>query len=109
MPNKKLLLNPNISVDCVVFGFDLEKLNVLTIERGADAHGKKLRLALPGDLILDNQDLDQNAERILQELTGLTNIYMEQIGAFGNPNRTKNAGDTDWLDFIREDPKAIIH
>ncbi len=108
MANSKIQLNPNISVDCVVFGFDLEKLNVLTIERGADAHGKKLRLALPGDLILDNQDLDQNAVRILQELTGLTNIYMEQIGAFGDPSRTSNKGDTDWLDFIREKPKARV-
>jgi 8-oxo-dGTP diphosphatase len=101
-------LNPNISVDCVVFGFDLEQLNVLTIERGADAEGKKLRLALPGDLILDTQDLDQNADRILKELTGLENIFMEQIGAFGDPNRTKNEGDTDWLEFIREAPQARV-
>jgi 8-oxo-dGTP diphosphatase len=101
-------LNPNVSVDCVVFGFDLEKLNVLTIERGADAEGKRLRLALPGDLILDDQDLDENANRILKELTGLENIYMEQIGAFGDPNRTKNDGDTDWLNFIRKAPKARV-
>jgi 8-oxo-dGTP diphosphatase len=108
MPNKKNVLNPNISVDCVVFGFDLEQLNVLTIERGADAEGKKLRLALPGDLILDNQDLDQNANRILKELTGLENIFMEQIGAFGDPGRTKNDGDNDWLEFIREKPQARV-
>ncbi len=101
-------LNPNISIDCVVFGFDLEKLMVLTIERGADAEAKKLRLALPGDLILDNQDLDANAYRILQELTGLKNIFMEQIGAFGDPKRTENEGDKEWLKFIREKPKARV-
>ncbi len=101
-------LNPHISIDCCVFGFNLEELMVLTIERGADAKGKKLRLALPGDLITDEQDLDNNANRILQELTGLTNIYMEQIGAFGNPKRTENDGDKDWLKFIRTQPKARV-
>jgi 8-oxo-dGTP diphosphatase len=108
MPIKDSKLNPHISIDCVVFGFNLEKLMVLTIERGADAVGKKLRLALPGDLILDDQDLDTNAHRILGELTGLQNIYMEQIGAFGHPNRTETDGDKDWLSFIRKEPKARV-
>jgi 8-oxo-dGTP diphosphatase len=108
MLNKKKVLNPHISIDCVVFGFDLEQLMVLTIERGADAEGKKLRLALPGDLILDNQDLDENAARILKELTGLSGIFMEQIGAFGNPGRTETDGDVDWLKFIRDKPKARV-
>jgi 8-oxo-dGTP diphosphatase len=104
----KPALNPHVSIDCVVFGFDLEKLMVLTIQREADAKGKKLRLALPGDLILDTQDLDQNAHRILQELTGLKNIYLEQIGAFGDPNRTETKGDKDWLKFIRQEPSARV-
>jgi 8-oxo-dGTP diphosphatase len=108
MPNRKSLLNPHISIDCVVFGFDLEKLMVLTIERGADAEGKKLRLALPGDLIMDNQNLDDNASRILLELTGLSNIFMEQIGAFGDPNRTETEGDKDWLKYIRDKPAARV-
>ncbi len=108
MASRKNLLNPHISVDCVVFGFDLEKLMVLTIERGADAEAKNLRLALPGDLILDNQNLDENAYRILNELTGLDNIFMEQIGAFGDPNRTENKGDKEWLNFIRKEPQARV-
>jgi 8-oxo-dGTP diphosphatase len=81
---------------------------VLTIERGADAEGKNLRLALPGDLILDNQNLDENAHRILNELTGLTDIYMEQIGAFGDPKRTETEEDKDWLKFIRKKPNARV-
>lgn len=108
MPIKNSHLNPHISIDCVVFGFDLEQLMVLTIERGADAEGKKLRLALPGDLILDNQDLDENANRILEELTGLSNIFMEQIGAFGDPARTETEGDKDWLKYIRNKPTARV-
>jgi 8-oxo-dGTP diphosphatase len=102
------MLNAHISIDCVVFGFNLEQLMVLTIERGADAEGKKLRLALPGDLILDNQDLDENANRILEELTGLKGIYMEQIGAFGDPMRTETEGDKDWLKYIRAKPSARV-
>jgi hypothetical protein len=41
-------VNPNVSVDCVVFGFDNEKLNVLLIEQKM-ANKEKVQFALPGD------------------------------------------------------------
>ena len=44
-------LNPHISVDCVVFGFDFEKLNVLLIDRGSNDTS---RMALPGNLIYNS-------------------------------------------------------
>jgi 8-oxo-dGTP diphosphatase len=101
-------LNPNVSVDCVIFGFDLEKLNVLVIDRGEIAIESASRLALPGNLIYNNENLDQAANRVLEELTGLTNIYLEQIGAFGDPNRICKEADKAWLQSIRAEPEARV-
>ena len=71
-------LNPNVSVDCVVFGFDNEKLNVLLIEQKLPSQSKK-QLALPGDLISDEESLDDSANRVLKELTGLEGIFLKQF------------------------------
>lgn len=101
-------LNPNISADCVIFGFDFDQLKVLIIRRGVDANSKNTRMALPGDLIYDTENLDEAAARILNELTGLDGIFLEQVGAFGDPNRIKTKGDQDWLKSIRAKPEARV-
>lgn len=101
-------LNPNVSADCVIFGFDFEKLKVLLIDRGENKDVNRIRLALPGDLIYDDENLDQAASRILKELTGLSNIYLEQVGAFGDPNRINKKSDIEWLKSIRAQPEARV-
>jgi 8-oxo-dGTP diphosphatase len=101
-------LNPNVSADCVIFGFDFEKLKVLLINRGEEHGGDQSSLALPGNLIYDSENLDQAANRILKELTGLTNIYLEQVGAFGDPNRINKKSDKEWLKSIRAQPEARV-
>lgn len=73
------------SVDNVVFGFDEGDLKVLLIFRGAEPH--KGMWALPGDLVRLDEDLDLAAERVLHDLTGLSNIFMEQIRTFGKVDR----------------------
>lgn len=103
--NRRQELNPNISVDCVIFGFDFDKLNVLVIDR---ADGSRLPCALPGDLIFNHEHLDHAAIRVLEELTGLKNIYLEQIGAFGDPNRISKESDQSWLQKVREQPQARV-
>lgn len=91
--------NPHVSVDCVVFGFDGEKLKVLLIERTIDEQGELYNdKKLPGSIILENEKLDAAANRILNELTGLKNIYLSQFHSFGDPNRTKNPRDIFWLE-----------
>lgn len=97
-------LNPHVSIDCVIFGFDFEKLNVLTITRGVN----NARMALPGDLIYDNEGLDMAANRILKELTGVDGIFLEQVAAFGDPNRIKTEEDQEWLQSIRKKPQARV-
>jgi 8-oxo-dGTP diphosphatase len=101
-------LNPNVSVDCVIFGFDLEKLNVLVIDRGENKLAENVRLALPGNLIYNNENLEQAAYRVLEELTSLKDIYLEQIGAFGDPNRICKEADRAWLQSIRAEPEARV-
>jgi len=64
----QLELNPNVSVDCVIFGFDFDKLNVLVINR---SEKEGIQWALPGNLIYDAEHLDEAANRVLEELTGL--------------------------------------
>lgn len=101
-------LNPNVSVDCVIFGFDLEKLNVLVIDRGENQLAENVRLALPGNLIYNNENLEQAAYRVLEELTSLKDIYLEQIGAFGDLNRICKEADRAWLQSIRAEPEARV-
>ena len=98
MPNSNLY-NPHISVDCVVFGFDGEKLKVMLIERSIDEQNELYNdKKLPGSIILNDEDLDEAASRVLNELTGLKNIYLSQFRSFGSPNRMTNPRDILWLE-----------
>ena len=73
------------SVDNIIFGFDDGDLKVLLIKRGQDPF--KGRWALPGDLVYPNEDLEASANRVLEELTGLRNVYLEQVHTFGAVDR----------------------
>ena len=100
MPNKI----SNISVDCVVFGYDTytKELNILLINRFLeDKTNKKILLndyVLTGYHIYEDENLDDSATRVLKELTGLTNQYKKQFKAFGNPNRLTNKKDLIWIE-----------
>lgn len=90
---------PHVSVDCVVFGFDGEKLKVILIERTINEQNELYNdKKLPGSLIFNEEDLDVSANRVLTELTGLKNIYLSQFRTFGSPDRTKNPRDIFWLE-----------
>jgi len=73
------------SVDNVIFGFDGGDLKILLIQRGAAPY--KGKWALPGDLVYPNEDLDTAAERVLEQLTGLRGVYLEQVRTFGAVDR----------------------
>jgi 8-oxo-dGTP diphosphatase len=92
-------INPHISVDCVIFGFSTSQLKVLLIERAySSASGREIKNhKLPGDFITINEDLDLAATRILEELTGLKNIFLQQFALFGQPDRVSNPVDIEWL------------
>jgi len=85
---------PSVTVDCVIFGFDLEAengLQVLLIRRGNEPF--KGRWANPGGFVevSDDEDqgesLDEAARRELEEETGIKVAYLEQLYTFGTPGR----------------------
>ncbi|NLT51374.1 MAG: NUDIX hydrolase [Ignavibacteria bacterium] len=75
----------NISIDCVIFGFDKGNLEVLLIQRAINP--EKDKWALPGGFILKSEEIENAAARILKETSAIENIYMEQLSVFGNVNR----------------------
>jgi 8-oxo-dGTP diphosphatase len=79
--------HPAVTVDCVVFGLDLDEaeLEVLLVRRkGEPFQGK---WALPGGFVREDESLEQAARRELAEETGLKEVYLEQLYTFGAPKR----------------------
>jgi 8-oxo-dGTP diphosphatase len=74
-----------IAVDCIIFGFDGEKLKLLLIQRGIEPEMHKW--SLMGGFVQPNEGLNEAADSILKKLTGLEGVYMEQMEAFGDVNR----------------------
>lgn len=74
-----------VAVDCIIFGFDGENYKLLLIQRGFAPQKKKW--SLMGGFLQPEECLDEAANRILYQLTGLENVYMEQLHTFSNPER----------------------
>ncbi|NVK04433.1 MAG: NUDIX hydrolase [Flavobacteriia bacterium] len=104
---KERVINPNVSVDCAVFGFDNQSLKALLIEQ-KPVDGNPGHKALPGDLVLNDESLDDAASRVLRELTGIEGIFLRQFHTFGDPNRVKQVQDLDWLKSYRDNPDARV-
>jgi 8-oxo-dGTP diphosphatase len=98
-----------LSIDCVVFGYHEDKLKVLLIKRGAEPY--KGEWALPGDLVYPNEDIHVAARRILKDLTGIGNLYMEQTKVYGRVDRHPagrviTTGYYSLIDTEKHDPHA---
>jgi 8-oxo-dGTP diphosphatase len=79
---------PHLSVDCVVFGFHDGHLKVLLLELSETSEW-----CLPGGFIQHTEHLDAAAVRIVNQRTGLKNIYLRQFHAFGDPSRQRGKND----------------
>ncbi len=77
--------NIKVAVDAVVFGYKDKKLNVLLIRRNIAPY--KDSWALPGGLVLEDENLEQAVERELKEETNVTVDYLEQLYSFGDLGR----------------------
>ncbi|MER3375117.1 MAG: NUDIX domain-containing protein [Allomuricauda sp.] len=66
-----------LAVDCIIFGFDKENLKILLIKRNFEP--EKGKWSLIGGFLKKTENLDQAAVRVLHTLTGLSDIYMEQL------------------------------
>lgn len=74
-----------VAVDCILFGFDGQKLNLLIIQRAFEP--QKNNWSLMGGFIQPSESGDAAALRILKKLTGLEGVYLEQLYTFSLPDR----------------------
>jgi 8-oxo-dGTP diphosphatase len=74
-----------LSIDCLIFGFRNSELDILLIKHGEGI--SKGRWALPGGWIRYNESIDVAANRLLTSLTGVSNIFLEPLRAFGEVDR----------------------
>ena len=74
-----------VSVDCIVFGFDNDNLKLLIGHRQMDPG--RGEWSLYGGFVGEDESLEEAASRVLYNLTGLEDIYMKQVGAFGAIDR----------------------
>jgi ADP-ribose pyrophosphatase YjhB (NUDIX family) len=74
-----------LAVDCIIFGFDKNELKILLIKR--DFEPEKGKWSLMGGFLTHSEHLDEAANRILFTLTGIDNVYMEQLYTFSEVDR----------------------
>jgi 8-oxo-dGTP diphosphatase len=73
---------PSVSIDCVILGFHNNQLKILLLKyKNTNYYG------LPGGFINIEEDLEDAAQRVLEDRTGLKDIYLEQFHVFGSKNR----------------------
>jgi 8-oxo-dGTP diphosphatase len=74
-----------VTVDVVIFTIQQGVLKVLLVKRLIDPFIGQF--AIPGGFVLEDEDLEQAAERELREETGVSDVYLEQLYSFGKPDR----------------------
>ena len=79
----------HVGVDCIIFAVNNDHLSVLLVKR--DFEPEKGKWSLIGGFVNDNESVDEAAKRVLRELTGLDNVFIRQIGAFGEIGRDPGA------------------
>lgn len=74
-----------VGIDCIIFGFNGDGLSLLLLKRNFEpAMGE---WSLMGGFVQEKESVDDAAKRVLNELTGLKDVYMEQVGTFGAVSR----------------------
>lgn len=74
-----------VAVDCIIFGFDEGQLRILVGKRQMDPG--RGEWSLYGGFVNTDESIDEAANRVILELTGLRNLYIRQVGAFGRVDR----------------------
>src|ERR1035437_7896142 len=88
-----------ISVDCVIFGYDDNKLKVLIRSENIPDNGEIYQeWKFPGNQVRRSETIEETSSRILKEQTGLENIYVKQFMVFSDPNRLRRKlRDYEWI------------
>lgn len=91
--------HPGLSVDCVIFGFHENELKVLLLKMKHATHW-----ALPGGFVEREEHVDKAASRVLENRTGLKDIFLQQFYLFGDPNRHDHELDLKLFKQSGRDP-----
>ena len=103
--NSENIIN-EVSVDNVIFGFSDGTLMVLLYQIAYNPF--KGQWALPGGHVKYNESTDDAAKRILNELTGIKDVYTEQLRAFGDLERVKKKRTITIVYFSLVNPEKYI-
>jgi hypothetical protein len=97
-----------LSIDCVILGFKEARLHILLVQHGEGI--SKGRWGLPGGWIKYSESVDKAAERLLKDLTGLRNLYLQQLKVFGNTDRfpDKRVITVAYTALVKEEDYEII-
>lgn len=74
-----------VAVDCIILGFNNKELNVLIYKRKFEPMMNQW--SLMGGFVKAGESLDEAASRVLTDCTGIDNLFMEQVGAYGDVTR----------------------
>lgn len=78
-----------LAVDCIIFGFDRDSLKLLLFQRKVAPF--KGKWSLIGNFVKPAESVYHAAENVLKLYTGLTNIFMEELGTYGIVDRDPGA------------------
>ena len=74
-----------VATDCIIFGFDAGSLKLLIFRRRVSP--LQGEWSLIGSFVKLEEDVSAAAERVLEEITGLENVYMEELRTYGAVDR----------------------
>lgn len=74
-----------VAVDCIIFGFDGKELKLLLVQRAMEPEAGKW--SLMGGFVQQKETVPDAAARVLKKLTGIENVYLEELHSFSDPNR----------------------
>jgi ADP-ribose pyrophosphatase YjhB (NUDIX family) len=78
-----------IAVDCIIFGFDNQRLKLLLFKRKIEPF--KEEWSLIGSFIKKNENVTEAANRILLESTGIKDVFLKELGSYSDVNRDSGA------------------
>lgn len=78
-----------VATDCIIFGFDDNTIKLLLFKRKVDPLAGDWSLI--GSFVKGGESVRRAAARVLEEYTGLQNVYMEELGCFGEVGRDPGA------------------
>ncbi len=95
-----------VAVDCVIFGYEEEQLKLLLFQRAIEP--AKGEWSLLGGWVNKDESTEDAARRVLYKLTGLKDVYLEQVHTFSDPNRDPGGSviTVEYYALIKIDEKA---